>query len=141
MKTDLRKAFDSLWRGASWIYVCRHGAFSSFFRDLVLSCVNTVQYDLFLMGVSVVILTLNVGCSRATLCRPFLFIIPAKVLTKMMTVEENTGRLHGIKIGRATPAISHSLYVDDLLISCRANVEEASTFFSNCLTGLVDGLV
>lgn len=40
---------------------------------------------------------------------------------------ENLGRLHGTKISREAPFISHLLFVDDTVIFARATIEEAST--------------
>lgn len=39
----------------------------------------------------------------------------------------NFGNLQGIKISREAPAISHLLYTDDILISCKANSGNASS--------------
>ena len=44
-----------------------------------------------------------------------------------MFKEEECGRIHGIKISRNSPAVSHLLYVDDLMIAVRADEMEAST--------------
>lgn len=50
-----------------------------------------------------------------------------EVFSKMMMRAENLGRLHGTKISRAAPLISHLLFVDDIIIFARATIEEART--------------
>ncbi|KAH7542921.1 hypothetical protein FEM48_Zijuj02G0126500 [Ziziphus jujuba var. spinosa] len=50
--------------------------------------------------------------------------------------EEEQGGLHGIKIARIAPAVSHLMYADDLLIMCRADPKEAS-IIKDKLNGLV----
>lgn len=39
----------------------------------------------------------------------------------MLVWEESNGYLHGIKTGAHSPAISHLLYADDLLITYKAS--------------------
>lgn len=39
--------------------------------------------------------------------------------------QELKGNLHGIKTDLNAPAITHLMYVDDLLVMCRANEKEA----------------
>lgn len=56
---------------------------------------------------------------------PYLFILCSEFLTRMMGVHEAEGNLHGIKMSRGGPAISHLPYADDILIMCRANRQEA----------------
>lgn len=45
--------------------------------------------------------------------------------------EEAEENINGIKVGRETPAISHLLYADDLVIACRATKQEAA-FVREC---------
>ena len=40
---------------------------------------------------------------------------------------ERVKQLTGMKVGRACPAISHLLFVDDSLFFCKANKEECQT--------------
>lgn len=46
--------------------------------------------------------------------------------------QENKGNLHGIIVDCNAPAISHLMYVDDLLVMCQANEGEAEVV-KNCL--------
>jgi hypothetical protein len=46
--------------------------------------------------------------------------------------EENRGSIHGVKISRNAPPVSHLLFADDLIIFSRANKFEATTIRS-CL--------
>jgi hypothetical protein len=47
--------------------------------------------------------------------------------------ENVLGNLHGIKMARSCPPISHLLFADDVMIFSRANVSEARTIL-NCLS-------
>lgn len=60
----------------------------------------------------------------------YLFIMCAEVLSRLLVKD---GGIQGIKICRDTPAISHLLYADDLLISCRANKENAHAILKSSI--------
>lgn len=50
----------------------------------------------------------------------------------MLLREENNGNLHGIKIGRLAPVISHLLFADDLLLFSKAHIRDAAVM-DRCL--------
>ena len=56
----------------------------------------------------------------------FLFILGSKILSRLFLREENLGALHGIKIARMSPSISHLLFADDVMIFSKANTAEAN---------------
>jgi hypothetical protein len=64
---------------------------------------------------------------------PFLFILGSEFLSRLILREEIAGNLHGIKLARFCPPISHLLFADDVLIFSRANAREARVVL-NCLT-------
>lgn len=95
---------------------------------------------------------------------PYLFILCSKFLTRLLSVEEAKHELHGIKVCRAAPIISHLFYADDLMVMCRAisqdakaihwcfskycvwsgqdiNLEKSSIIFSNNIRGKVKAAI
>jgi hypothetical protein len=56
---------------------------------------------------------------------PFLFILGSKILSRLIEREENLGLLHGIRMTKSCPSISHLLFVDDVIIFSRAKESEA----------------
>lgn len=56
---------------------------------------------------------------------PFLFVLYIEILSRMLNNEENLNNFKGIKISRTSPSISHLLFADDLVIFCRASIEDA----------------
>ncbi|KAL8099281.1 hypothetical protein AgCh_031813 [Apium graveolens] len=56
---------------------------------------------------------------------PYLFILCAQGLTALNRKYEMEKWLHGVKISRRAPVISHMLFADDSYIYYRANMEEA----------------
>jgi hypothetical protein len=63
---------------------------------------------------------------------PFLFILGTEVLSRLIMKEEAAGIIHGIKISRNSPPVSHLLYADDLMVFSRGNITEAACIL-NCL--------
>jgi hypothetical protein len=64
---------------------------------------------------------------------PFLFTLGTEVLSRLLFREEAFGHLKGLKIARATPAIHHLFFADDLLIFGKATHKEATSIHL-CLT-------
>ncbi|KAL0402409.1 UNVERIFIED_CONTAM: putative ribonuclease H protein [Sesamum latifolium] len=58
---------------------------------------------------------------------PYLFIIYAEILSRLLLHEEALGNLKGVKVCRNAPSISHLFYADDLTIFCRVDAENAKT--------------
>lgn len=56
---------------------------------------------------------------------PSLFTLFADLLSRILSRAEGAGRLQGIKITRSNHRITHLMYVDDLVIYCKATVEDA----------------
>lgn len=57
---------------------------------------------------------------------PFLFILASEVLSRLILAAEGTGFLHGVKVSRSAPSISHLLFADDIMIFSRANRQEVA---------------
>uniref|UniRef100_A0A803Q0M3 Reverse transcriptase domain-containing protein n=1 Tax=Cannabis sativa TaxID=3483 RepID=A0A803Q0M3_CANSA len=58
---------------------------------------------------------------------PYLFIIGAEVLTRILLSEESKGNLNGFSFSREGPSISHLMYADDLLIFLKADQRNRET--------------
>ncbi|GAU45877.1 hypothetical protein TSUD_401030, partial [Trifolium subterraneum] len=56
---------------------------------------------------------------------PYLFILVAEGLTSLINKAVAQGDLHGVKICRGAPMVSHLLFADDCFLFCRANLSES----------------
>lgn len=74
--------------------------------------------------------TLSRGLCQGDHLSPFLFIMGAEFLSRLITKEELRGNLHGIKICRQGPPISHLLFADDIVIFSRATSNGIATVLS-----------
>jgi hypothetical protein len=57
---------------------------------------------------------------------PYLFILVTKGLTSLIHQVVGRGDLHGARICRGAPDVSHLLYANDCLLFCRANIAEVN---------------
>ena len=57
---------------------------------------------------------------------PYLFILVAEGLSTLIKYSMARGDIHGVKICRRAPVVSHLLFADDYFIFCRANAQEAN---------------
>jgi hypothetical protein len=57
---------------------------------------------------------------------PYLYIICVEGLTSYIHHYESRGLLHGVRICRGCPSISHLLFADDSFIFCKASVSEVN---------------
>ena len=75
----------------------------------------------------------KMGLRQGDPLSPFLFTLGTEVLSRLLFREEAYGHLKGLKIARATPAIHHLLFADDILIFGKATHKEATSIHL-CLT-------
>lgn len=127
IKMDIKKAYDRL----EWDCVMKAlnaWGFSLEVQQIIRNCLDTVQYSLLLNGDISGTFSPSRGLRQGNLLSPFIFILCSELLTRLLLKEENEGRLHGIKVSRNAPAISHLMFADDLLMMFKANKEEVLAF-------------
>lgn len=76
----------------------------------------------------------NSGLRQGDPISPLLIILCSEYLSKLFQKAEDNDIIHGIKITRNAPAVSHLMYADDLLVMCRADAKEAAkikTYFQS----------
>lgn len=124
IKLDMSKAYDRV----EWVFlqeIMRKMGFSDKWVYLVLQCVTTVSYNIVHGEYDMGTIKPSRGVSQGDPLSPYLFIICAEGLSALIRKYEQKQWLHGVKISRKAPAISHMLFADDTYFYCRANKEEA----------------
>lgn len=66
---------------------------------------------------------------------PFPFVLFLEILSRMINKLETDGDIQSIKVARLATSISHLFFANDILIFCKASVEQASKII-NCLETL-----
>jgi hypothetical protein len=96
-------------------------------------CITTSSFSILLDGAPFGKFFPSWGLQQGDPLSPFLFILGSEVLSRLLYHEEALGNLHGIKMARSCPSISHLFFADDVMIFSRANDSEARSIL-NCLT-------
>ena len=95
------------------------------FVRLILGCVTSTSFSIFLNGQPTRQFRPTRGLRQGDPLSPFLFIICAEGLSSLLRDAEAKKEIHGIKIGKKINATSHLFFADDSLLFTRANEVEA----------------
>lgn len=124
LKIDISKAYDRVDWGYLRAMMVKMG-FSARWVAWIMLCVSSVSYSVMVNGDSVGLIFPGRGMRQGDLLFPYLFIICAEGLSALIKKAERTGDLHGVKICRGAPIISHLLFADDSFLFSRATDKEA----------------
>lgn len=96
-------------------------------------CLTTSSFSILLDGAPYGKFSPTRGLRQGDPISPFHFILRSKILSRLLLREENLGTLHGIKIVRFSPPISHLLFTDDVMILSKAKNAESNVILK-CLS-------
>lgn len=125
LKIDVAKAYDRL----EWRYIEVMLTKFGFPRDWILrvmKCVTTVSYCFLREGKFFGDVQPQRGVRQGDPISPYLYILCAEGLTGLIRQYEDSGLLHGCKVARGAPSISHLLFADDCYFFFKATHMEAS---------------
>lgn len=123
LKIDMSKAFDRV----EWTYlkvILLQMGFNEKWVYLILQCVNSVTYRVVHHKHEVGPILPSRGLRQGDPLSPFLFIICVEGISALIKHFEMKKWIHGIKICRNAPSITHMLFADDSYLYFRANEEE-----------------
>jgi hypothetical protein len=131
VKLDMEKAFDQM----EWDFLLSilgklgfHPTYISWIRI----CISTTSFSIMINGSPFGMFSPSRGLRQGDPLSHFLFIIDTEVLSCLIHHQESIGLLKGMKIGKHCPPITHSLFVDDLVIFAKSTSTETHTIKS-CL--------
>lgn len=124
LKIDMTKAYDRI----EWVYLrelLNKMGFNGWWIHLVLQCVSLVKYNINhgLREMGPVIPSR--GLRQGDPLSPYLFILCAEGLSALLRKYESLRLIHGIRVCRAAPSISHLLFADDSYLFFKADITEA----------------
>jgi hypothetical protein len=131
LKLDMEKAFDSL----EWEFLLKILellGFNSTWMHWIRQCITTSSFSILLDGAPFGKFSPSRGLRQGDPLSPFLFILGAEILSRLIEREESLGLIHGIKMARMCPPISHLLFAGDVIIFSKANPSEAGAIL-RCL--------
>ena len=125
IKTNMSKAYD--W--VEWSFLealLLNMSFAETWVSWIQWCVSSVSYQILVNGEPKGNIQPSRGLHQRDPLSPFLFILLIEALISQLQRAEEEGRLTGLKIARASPAVSHLLFADDSLFFCKADVQQCA---------------
>ncbi|KAL5572583.1 hypothetical protein UlMin_022180 [Ulmus minor] len=101
-------------------------------------CISTAKFSIMINGKSRGRFGASRGLRQGDPLSPFLFILVADILRRMMDKAIGIGEVNGFKVGREKVVVSHLQFADDtlfLLEPDQSNIKKVNTilnFFSMC---------
>lgn len=125
LKIDISKAYDRV----DWGFleaVLRKLGFSERWVGWMNMCVRSVNYSILVNEDMVGPIIPARGFRQGDPLSPYLFILCTERLSAVLNTANGNGTLHGIRVCRNAPPISHLMFADDCLLFCRATVTECA---------------
>jgi hypothetical protein len=122
LKLDLMKAYDLI----NWDFltlILHKVGFSLATIRWIMSCVSSVSYAVIINGEPSAFFQRDKGLRQGCPLSPLLFIMVMESLSLLINREKFVGTLTGITVSRIIK-ILHLLFVDDILIMSRENIDE-----------------
>ncbi|KAK2658878.1 hypothetical protein Ddye_005411 [Dipteronia dyeriana] len=134
LKIDIRKAFDSIsWRFILEVLQC-FGFFESFIR-WVASIFSSGRISVLINGSPQGYFPYSCGIRQGDPLSPLLFYMAEDFLNRYLTYLVDSGSMISISSPVGIHALSHFLFVDDVILICRASLQNLQNLF---LTGSID---
>jgi hypothetical protein len=129
LKINISKAYDKVDWGFLRGMLVRMG-FAEQWIQWMMMCVSSVNYSVLMNFNKVGPITPGRGLRQGDPLSPYLFILVAEGLTALIHQVVHRGDIHGVRICRGAPEVSHLLFADDCFLFCRANVAEVNQLLS-----------
>ncbi|KAL5583298.1 hypothetical protein UlMin_015740 [Ulmus minor] len=136
-KVDFEKAYDYV----NWDFldlVLEKKGFGVRWRSWMRGCISSANFSIMINGKPRGRFGASRGLRQGDPLSPFLFILVADILGRMMDKAVGIGEVKGFKVGREEVVVSHLQFADDtlfLLEPDKSNIEKVNTilkFFSMC---------
>ncbi|KAL9691162.1 hypothetical protein QQ045_011581 [Rhodiola kirilowii] len=124
LKLDMSKAYDRL----EWKFlraVLNKFGFPRDWVELVMGIVTSVVYRVRVNDLFTNDIVPERGLRQGDPLSTYLFIICAEWLGRSLEGGRDSNRVHGIRIARDVPLVSHLFFADDRLVYLKADVDEA----------------
>ncbi|XP_024035529.1 uncharacterized protein LOC127899286 [Citrus sinensis] len=124
LKIDMSKAYDRIEWSFLKAMMMKLG-FAERWVELILLCVSTVTYKVLQGNKEVGPIVPSRGLRQGDPLSPYLFIICAEGLSSLLRKQERARLMHGVRVARGAPLVTHPFFTDDCFIFFHANEQEA----------------
>ncbi|XXG49421.1 hypothetical protein AAC387_Pa02g3611 [Persea americana] len=93
--------------------------------ELIMLSVSMVSYSVIRDGKEVGPIIPTRGLRQGNPLSPYLFILCAEGLSSLIRKKERAGLIHGLRVARGAPAVTHLFFADDCFSFFNANQQEA----------------
>jgi hypothetical protein len=131
LKLDLSKAYD----GVDWTFlrlVLIHMGMNVVSVNWIMGCIQSVSFAVLINNSPSTFFGPSRGLCQGFPLSPFLFLLVAEALSRMIKEAHSIGTLRGIKVSK-TESVSHLLFVDDIFVGVYVSLRDLSTL-KNILT-------
>lgn len=112
LKTDMQKAYNKVEWDFLHAYLIKLG-FNPWWVQMVMQCITTTTMSVKLNGEYLPYFTPSRGLRQGDPLSPYLFILMANALSALIHNALTKGHLHGIKLTKSCPTLSHLFFADD----------------------------
>jgi len=120
LKLDFEKAYDTI----DWISVdsvLKEMGFGVKLRKWIEACITTTKISILFNGSPCKPFRMARGLRQGDPLSPFLFVVVAEVLNRMLMQASSMGLFQGLQVGKKRETITHLQFADDTLLFCEAN--------------------
>ncbi|KAA3472023.1 reverse transcriptase [Gossypium australe] len=124
IKLDLEKAYDRV----SWEFIntsLTAARIPLFLRNVIMSAISSSTMQILWNGVPTQKFKPNRGIRQGCPLSPYLFVLCMEWLGQFIHTEIESGIWDPISLSRSGPPISHLFFADDLVIFCKAKIDQA----------------
>lgn len=132
LKLDMAKAYDRMEWGFLRFMLLKFG-FDTKWINMIMLCVESARYNFRVNEELIGPVMPSRGLRQGDPLSPYLFIICSEGLSLLLQEAQGRGLIHGCRVARGAPAVTHLMFADDCLIFFKANVDEANVV-KRCLS-------
>ena len=122
LKLDFQKAYDTI-NLESLDSVLKEMRFDDKWRRWMRVCLTIARVSILINGVPSKPFKMRRGLRQGDPLSPYLFVIMAEVLNRLLTKVTKLGYFKGVQVGTHSVPLSHLQFADDTLLFCEPKVE------------------